>query len=253
MSETAKALVLVGMSVREVESGERLQGAADTASAQGVYAASVAFLQVGDPSLSSELTRLADRGVETIVLVGVSLGTLAPANSWLRRIAGHWWRDRGDEDGAHRPVVEVATAMMRSDLDLDLVLDVTRPIAGTEAPLTSAAWEEVPRHRHQVLVCRGPRCTALGSDKTAEALALELIRLEQGDDDVLITQTGCQFPCNHAPVVSVQPDDVWYGAVTPEVARRIASAHLVHDSARPDQSLTNHRLVRTRSTTEEMP
>ena len=35
---------------------------------------------------------------------------------------------------------------------------------------------------------------------------------------MLITHTGCQFPCNQAPVVSVQPDDVWYGGVDPEVA-----------------------------------
>lgn len=250
MTESTKALVLVGMSVREVESGERLQRAADAATTSGEYAASVAFLQLGDPTLSAELTRLADRGVDTVVLVGVSLGTLAPANSWLRRIASHWWRE---QEPRHRPTIEVATAMMRSDLDLDLVLDVTRPIAGTEAPLTSAAWEDVPRHRHQVFVCRGPRCTALGSDKTAEALALELMRLEQGDDDVLITQTGCQFPCNHGPVVSIQPDDAWYGAVTPEVVRRIASEHLVHNRARPDLTLTDHRLHRTRSTTEEMP
>lgn len=234
---THQHLVLVGMSVREVESGERLQSAADRETARGDYTASVAFLQQGDPSLAAELTRLADGGAETVVLVGVSLGTLAPATSWLRRIASHWWRER---DGARRPVVKVATAMMRSDLDLDLVLDVTRPITGTEAPLTSAAWEEVPGHRHQVLVCRGPRCTAVRSDRTADALVLELMRLELGDDDVLVTHTGCQFPCNHAPVVSVQPDDVWYGGVTPEVVRRIAADHLV--DGRP---LADHRLART--------
>ncbi|NYG60366.1 (2Fe-2S) ferredoxin [Nocardioides daedukensis] len=225
-------VVLVGMSVREVEAGERLQRVADR-----VGSASIAFLQMGEPSLHSELTRLADADHREITLVGVSLGTMAPATSWLRRIASHWWRER---TAATRPTVSVATAMMRTDLDLDLVLDVTRPITGTEAPLASAAWEQVPGHRHQVLVCRGPRCTALGSDTTAEALARELVRLEQGDDDVLVTQTGCQFPCNHAPVVSVQPDDVWYGRVTPEVVRRIAGSHLVEH--RP---LDSHRLPRT--------
>ncbi|WP_067431599.1 (2Fe-2S) ferredoxin domain-containing protein [Nocardioides jensenii] len=222
-------LVLVGMSVREVDARQRL--AAVVARHEGT----VAFLQMGDPSLHRELTRLADAGVEHITLVGVSLGTLAPATSWLRRIASHWWREHPGEP----PVVAVATAMMRNDLDLDLVLDVTRPISGTEAPLSSAAWEAVPGHRHQVFVCRGPRCTALGSDKTAEAFALELMRLEQSDDDVLITQTGCQFPCNRAPVVSVQPDDVWYGGVAPDVARTIAHDHLVNH--RPVEA---HRLPR---------
>lgn len=223
------ALVLVGMSVREADARDRLTAVAAR------HEGTVAFLQMGDPSLDRELTRLADAGATHITLVGVSLGTLAPANSWLRRIASHWWRERAGEP----PVIEVATAMMRNDLDLDLVLDVTRPIAGTEAPLTSAAWEDVPGHRHQLFVCRGPRCTALGSDRTAEAFALELMRLEQGDDDVLITQTGCQFPCNHAPVVSVQPDDVWYGGVTPDVARTIATDHLV-----THQPVEAHRLPR---------
>lgn len=233
-----KSLVLVGMSVREVESGERLQRVADDLTREGGCRASVAYLQLGDPSLHSELTRLADTGSRHITLVGASLGPMAPATSWLRRIASHWWRERGED----RPVLEVATTMMRNDLDLDLVLDVTRPIVGTEAPLSSAAWEDVPAHRHQVFVCRGPRCTALGSDRTAEALALQLRRLELGDDDVLVTQTGCQFPCNHAPVVSVQPDDVWYGGVTPEAVREIAGEHLVHN--RP---LEQHRLPRSSS------
>ena len=95
-----------------------------------------------------------------------------------------------------------------------------------------------------MLICRGPRCTALGSDLTAEALIIELMRQGQGDDDVLITHTGCQFPCNQAPVVSVQPDDVWYGGVGPGGrAREIAREHLV--GGRP---VEDHRLARIRRT-----
>jgi len=48
-----------------------------------------------------------------------------------------------------------------------------------------------------------------------------------GDDDVLLTHTACQFPCNQAPVVSVQPDDVWYGGVDGAGADRIVGEHLV--------------------------
>jgi (2Fe-2S) ferredoxin len=216
------ALVLVGMSVREVDARDRLL----TLAAR--HDATVAFLQLGNPSLSSELTRLADLRVERVVLVGVSLGTLAPASSWLRRIAAHWWRDRA----GHRPVIEVAGALLgdtaEDTAELPAVLAGTRELTGTEPGLTSAAWEQVTRHRHQVLVCRGPRCTAWGSDRTAEALILALMAHGQGDDDVLITHTGCQFPCNQAPVVSVQPDDVWYGRVDPAAARQIAEEHLVH-------------------------
>jgi (2Fe-2S) ferredoxin len=210
-------VVLVGMSVREAQARDLLRSAAHE------HGATVAFLQLGDPSLSVELTRLADLGAERVVVVGISLGSLAPAVSWLRRIAGHWWRERA----GHRPVVEVGTALAKDPAEIRAVLGTLRPVTGAEAGLRSPAWEEVQAHRHQVLICRGPRCTAMGSDRTAEALILELMRLGQGDDDVLVTHTGCQFPCNQAPVVSVQPDDVWYGGVDPDVARRIAAHHLV--------------------------
>jgi (2Fe-2S) ferredoxin len=231
------AVVLVGMSVREVDARERL-----TALAAEVEA-TVAFLQQGDPSLSRELDRLSDAGAARITLVGVSLGHLAPANSWLRRIAGHWWRERA----GHRPVVDVSMRLL-DVLEIDALralLAEPRPITGTEAPLTSAAWEDVPRHRHQLLICRGPRCTALGSDESAVAVIIAMMQHELGDDDVLLTHTGCQFPCNNAPVMSVQPDDVWYGGVTAEVAAEIVEEHLLH--GRPVES---HRLTRERGPLE---
>jgi (2Fe-2S) ferredoxin len=231
-----EALVLVGMSIREVDARDRLVAAAEA------HGGTVAFLQAGDPSLSRELTRVADAGTRRIVLVGVSLGTLAPAVSWLRRIAGHWWRERA----GHRPTLEVATALMRSEHDLDLVRDVTRPVTGDEAGLSSAAWEQVTGHRHQVLVCRGPRCAARESDRTAESLVLELMEHGLTDGDVLVTQTACLHPCNRAPVVCVQPDDVWYGAVDPDAVRRIVDEHLVR--GRP---VSTHRLPRASTRTEE--
>lgn len=237
--------VVVGLSSLEVALQDRLSAAARRLDPTGAVA-NVAFLQLGDPSLSAELTRLADAGASTISVVGVSLGSQAPAQSWLRRIAGHWWRERPGE----RPVVRVATSVLRNDLDdldataLRAVLDLARPVTGTEAPLESSAWDDVPGHRHQVLVCRGPRCTAAGSDRTVAALSRVLTDRGLGDDDVLITQTGCQFPCNHAPVVSIQPDDVWYGAVDPAAVELIADHHLVGGNP-----VDAHRLARTRTRT----
>ena len=222
-------LVLVGMSVREPQARDRLLALA------AAHGGSVAFLQLGDPSLSRELTRLADLGVREIVLVGVGFGAAAPGNSWLRRIASHWWRDRGGD----QPEVAVASGLLDTEDELPELLRRPRALTGTEAPLTSAAWEDVPGHRHQVFVCRGPRCTARGGDATAEAVGRALTRAGLGDDDVLLTQTGCQFPCNHAPVVSVQPDDVWYGEVGVEVADEIVVRHLV-----AGEPVEAHRLPR---------
>lgn len=234
------ALVLVGMSLREVAARDELAALARSADA------STAFLQGADPALGRELSRLADAGHPRIVLVGVSLGTMAPVVTWLRRIASYWWRERGSA----APVIEVATVLATgtTSADLERARQVLRPVTGTEAALSSAAWEDVPAHRHQVLVCRGPRCTALGSDLTAEAMILGLMASGLGDDDVLITHTGCQFPCNQAPVVCIQPDDVWYGDVDAAAAGRIVTEHLLGGIP-----VADHRLRRRASTGSERP
>ncbi|MEO5661912.1 MAG: (2Fe-2S) ferredoxin domain-containing protein [Nocardioides sp.] len=222
-------LVLVGMSVTDVDRRLELLAAASDRSA------TVAFLQMGDPSLSLELTRLADLGATDITLAGINLGPLAPAHSWLRRIAAHWWRERAGT----KPVLDVATRLATSLDNLDDVLADRKPVTGTEPGLTSAAWEDVTAHQRQVLVCRGPRCTAQGGEETMRALILEMLEAGLGDNDVLVTHTGCQFPCNQAPVVSIQPDDVWYGDVDPDTARSIVHEHLVAGT-----TVESHRLPR---------
>ncbi|MFT4010572.1 MAG: (2Fe-2S) ferredoxin domain-containing protein [Nocardioidaceae bacterium] len=221
--------ILVGMSITEADRRDELIRAAAASDA------SIAFLQQADPSLSAELTRLSDAGATRITLVGVGLGPLGPAVSWLRRIAAYWWRERPGD----RPEILVATRLARSLDEIDGVLSEVREITGTEPGLTSAAWESVTRHRHQVMVCRGPRCTAKGADESLRAMILAMMEHNLGDDDVLLVHTGCQFPCNQSPVVSVQPDDVWYGHVDPAAAARIVAEQLVE--GRPVES---HRLPR---------
>lgn len=216
------SLVLVGMSIAEVNRADEL------ASAAADLGASVAYLQQGDPALTDVLTGLADDGAPVITLVGVRTARPAPGHSWLRRIAAHWWRERG----ADRPEVLVAERLAEGPIGVDAepiasLLAAVRPVTGREPGLTSPAWEDVPRHRHQVLVCRGPRCSAQGGPATLRALDEAITAHGLGDDDALVTLTGCQFPCNQAPVVSVQPDDVWYGSVDPADAARIVAEHLV--------------------------
>jgi (2Fe-2S) ferredoxin len=226
------SLVVVGMGV-----GDQTERLAILA---GRHGATIAHLQLGDPSLHRELDRLADAGELRILLVGAAFGT-APGNSWLRRAAAHWWRER-----VQPPEILVATGLLdHEDDDPAPLLTRARPITGTEAPLASAAWEEVPGHRFHVFVCRGPRCTARGGDETAATLARALDAAGLGDDDVLLTQTGCQFPCNHAPVVTVHPDDVWYGCVDGDAAREIVARHLLagepYDAHRLPRESRGHR------------
>lgn len=214
---TSTAYVLVGMGLRDAHERDRLAAWATE------FDASIAYLQVGSPGLGQELTRLASQGHARVVVVGVNLGRKAPGVSWLRRIAAHWWR----EYGGTAPTVFTASTLLENADNWPDVVASTRPVTGREAGLTSAAWEEVPRHRHQVFVCRGPRCTAAGAEETAEALVGALAEHGLGDDDVLVTQTGCQFPCNHAPVITVHPDDVWYGKVVASEVTDMVTEHLL--------------------------
>jgi (2Fe-2S) ferredoxin len=194
------AIVLVGMSIAEANEQDALRRrAAETD-------ATLAFLQHGEPSLTTELTRLADAGETTIRLEPVALGERSPARSWLRRVAGHWLRE-----AAHRPTILIGDT----------------EVTGSEAGMTSPAWQEVPSHSRHVLVCRGPRCSARGAEATADAIGATLGELGLGDDDVLVTQTGCLFPCNNAPVMVVHPDDAWFGGVDAHAARRILIEYLV--------------------------
>lgn len=190
----ATAVVLVVMGAEGARHAAELDAVARATDA------TVAYLQLGAPSLTDELDRLHAAGTTHVELVALSLGA-ATARSWLRRVAGHW---------------------RRTHPEVAVVID-ERPVTGAEAALSSAAWEQVPGHARHLLVCRGPRCSARGSAATLAAVEDELRRLGLGDDDVLVTQTGCLFPCNQAPVVVVHPDDAWYGSVTPERARAIVA------------------------------
>lgn len=216
-----RARVLVAMSIREANARRELEEAATAVEAE------LAFLQVGEPALATVLTRLADAGAARIELVGVAFGRLAPGNSWVRRIAGHWWRERGND----APEIVVATKLVGPDVGspgvVDAALEVARPISGTEAPVTSPAWEAVPEYRQHLLVCRGPRCSIRGAEETWSALAAGLSDRGLRDNGVLMTATGCMIPCNHAPVVAVQPDDVWYAGVDASRVDELIDRHLV--------------------------
>lgn len=256
MSSTVSrcAAVAVGMTPFEAAHRARLfalAAAADellrTDDSRPAAAASAAFLQLEDPPLVAELTRLADRGVREICLVGVVLGGSGHTRSWLHRVAGHWLRQRGPTG----PVLRAAPDLLRSADPAELAelarrgLDEGRPLSADQAPLENPSWESVPRHRHQVFACRGPRCSAKGAQDVVRALNAALGEAGLGDDDVLLTVTGCQFPCNNSPVVSVQPDDVWYGHMTPDAARDLVADHLSQGGPpSPDAAISRHRLPR---------
>lgn len=193
------ALIHVATLLQDAARADQLHRCARAAGAQ------LAFLQGGDPTLTHLLDRLHADGVRAVRLEPVSTDDLPYARSWIGRVAGHWRRQQADP-----PVIEFGG----------------RTITGGEAPLSSPAWEQPPRYRHHLLVCRGPRCSARGADETYREILRSLVMAGLTDADVLMAQTGCLFPCNHGPVAVVHPDGTWYGPVRPDGAERLVREHL---------------------------
>lgn len=189
-----------------------------------------ASLEGPGDSLPAALDALDTAGVEAVGLLGISARAGAAPLSWLRRVAGHWRRD----SGAGLDVLVWPAALPPGAEPPGTDAPGWRAVTGREAPLRSEAWEGLPGFRHHLLLCAGVRCKAQGADAVAAAVAEELTARGAHDDDVLVTRTLCQFPCNNAPVVSVYPDSVWLRRVSPSDARALI-ARLLDEQDPPGQ------------------
>ncbi|GLZ01600.1 hypothetical protein Acsp02_88510 [Actinoplanes sp. NBRC 103695] len=146
-------------------------------------------------------------------------------DTWIRRAVAHWQQTR-DRPLRIALAPPLAAQPALAQAVTEAIAGPPVPLTGTPGPFRSPAWSDIPKHRRQVLVCRGPRCTAYGANEVAAALGCRLREHGLGDDDVLVTETGCLFPCNLGPLIVVHPDDIWYEHADPALATRIADEHL---------------------------
>ncbi len=94
----------------------------------------------------------------------------------------------------------------------------------------------MPKPERQVLVCVNTRpeghskgsCGAKASEELFHALK-GLVRERGLADRVMVNRTYCLKHCSRGPVLAVQPDNVWYAAVTPGDLAEICSSHLEAD------------------------
>ncbi|SCL39320.1 (2Fe-2S) ferredoxin [Micromonospora pallida] len=195
--------------------------AAATAEATGLPVRAC-FLDGAAPSLHAALEAVPDH--DEVLLVAVHVPPDRYLDTWIRRAVAHW------RTTCARPVrIAVTTPLATQNA---LVTAIAEAIAGQHTELTgnpgpfrSPAWSQITRHHRHVLICRGPRCTAYGANEVAATLGTRLHE-HRLDDDILVTPTGCLFPCNLGPLVVVHPDDIWYEQVDAELAVRIADEHL---------------------------
>lgn len=179
------------------------------------------------PTVTRVLDEASAAGAERIVLCSGQTLADRKMQAWFRRVVGHWLRERNGSAPDVRIAGELADGAGFADLLEAAVDGPTTAASSRTAPLCSPLWDEVPGFRRHVLVCRGPRCSALGGAEAQAALDAELRRRDLGDDDVLVTVTGCLFPCSQAPVLVVYPDDAWYSGADATRVPRIVDEHLV--------------------------
>ena len=82
------------------------------------------------------------------------------------------------------------------------------------------------QYKHHVFVCTlGKTCARQGAEAVFDRLRA-CVKDTGLKGTVRVNRSGCMSQCGHGPMVVVYPDDVWYAAVGPAGARRIAEEHL---------------------------
>ncbi|MBM7369490.1 (2Fe-2S) ferredoxin domain-containing protein [Gordonia hydrophobica] len=193
---------------------------------QAVYR--VAVLGGAAPTVTEVLDEAAAAGAQRIIVLSGQTLTDRAMAAWFRRVVGHWLRTRPVD--AHVPEIRIGPSLCDGAHYADLIAAALdhggKPATTAVAPLTSPLWTKIPTFSKHVLVCRGPRCSAQGAGETAAALSSGLDNRKMADDIVLVTLTGCLFPCVQAPVVTVYPDNIWYAQLTADRVGRLIDQHL---------------------------
>ncbi len=90
-----------------------------------------------------------------------------------------------------------------------------------------------PYRRHVFVCTHGEYCPFDGSAEVHRLLK-EGVAARGLQAEIRVNKSGCFNQCGNGPMVVVYPDNVWYGQVTPEKARRIVDEHLAAGRAAED-------------------
>lgn len=201
--------------------------------AQGAAArVETAFLEMTPPSLSERLTQLAAEGLRRVAVVPAFAPFDRNVKRWLPRYLAFWKTEQGfDLDVVIGPEIEATTSFARGVRESIAMARTGVDVNETHKPLRHRqGFSSIPEYSHQVQMCLGPRCTMAGAWAVYDELrrSLQASGLEKpGPQRVIPVRTACLQPCNFAPVCAVQPDNLWYGELTPERMRQIVQQHFV--------------------------
>lgn len=192
-----------------------------------------AFIEITEPALTQVLAELAGLpAMGRVLLVPAFVPWDRNIRSWLPRFLAGWLEQ-------HAPHMQVMLAEPLDEsphwhaaLDASIAAASNQPeLRTSQRPLYRRnGRSSVPALRHQVLVCLGPRCAQAGAWEVLHALRVQAKARgvdKAGSARVIISRTACQEPCNLAPLVTVQPDNCWYGRIRPTDCQRIVEQHLI--------------------------
>jgi (2Fe-2S) ferredoxin len=83
-----------------------------------------------------------------------------------------------------------------------------------------------PYERHVFVCTHGEYCPFDGSVEV-QRLLKEGVAARGLKVQVRVNKAGCFNQCGNGPMVVIYPENVWYGQVTPDKARRILEEHIV--------------------------
>lgn len=191
----------------------------------------IAFAEMSAPSLETVLSALLAEGVGSCVVIPVIVPFDRNLRGWLGRWLSRWTTDGAGSmrvvladpvDGVADLLAPVASAFERA-LSRDDVRVAIKPLK------IKAGASRIPDVARVALVCLGPRCAQAGGFDIYDRLRRRFGPHKPdglNDEPLLCLRTNCQGPCNFAPLVAVQPDNIWYGQLSPEGIDRIADEHL---------------------------
>jgi len=190
----------------------------------------IAFAEMSAPSLETVLGGLLAEGVSSCVVIPVIVPFDRNLRGWLGRWLSRWTTDGAGAmrivladpvDGVADLLAPVASAFTRA-LPRDDVRVAIKPLK------IKAGASRIPDVARVALVCLGPRCVQAGGFEIYDRLRRRFGPHKPdglNDQPLLCLRTNCQGPCNFAPLVAVQPDNIWYGQLSAEGIDRIADEH----------------------------
>ncbi len=223
--------------------------------AQGAAArVETAFLEMTTPSLGERLLELAGQGLRRVVVVPAFAPFDRNVKRWLPRYLSFWKAEHKiDMQVVIGPELEATDSFAQSLRESISAAKNGEDVQQTHQALRNRqGFFRIPEYARQVQLCLGPRCAMAGGWAVYDALnrGLQAAGLDKaGAQRVIAVRTACLHPCNFAPVCAVQPDNIWYGELTPERIQQVVQEHLVGN--RPIESLAYRSGERVRSAPHE--